>query len=62
MALNSIDALALASAMSIDLRLLGSSVGHGSAALGAFRHGWWVTAALSAASIVPAMTLLKEGQ
>jgi hypothetical protein len=48
--------------MSIDLRLLGSSAGHGSAALGAFRHGWWVTAAWSAASIVPAMTLLRESQ
>jgi hypothetical protein len=32
------------------------------AALVVFRHGWWVTAAQSAASIVPAMTLLRERQ
>ncbi len=52
----------LALGAAILVAVLHSSAGHGSAALGAFRHGWWVTAALSAASIVPAMTLLREGQ
>ncbi len=32
----------------------------GSAALDAFRHGWWLTAAISAAGVLPALALRKR--
>jgi len=46
--------------VAILVAVLGTSAGHGGAALDAFRHGWWVIAALSFASVVPALALLPR--
>jgi MFS family permease len=35
---------------------------HGSALLDTFRHGWWVTAAISFIAVVPALTLLRRAR
>jgi hypothetical protein len=35
-------------------------LGQGAANLAAFERGWWVIAALSAAGIIPALTLLRQ--
>jgi EmrB/QacA subfamily drug resistance transporter len=50
----------LALGVAILVAVLGNVTYHGSAALDAFRHGWWVIAALSVAGIVPALTLLRS--
>jgi hypothetical protein len=60
--INTIRQVGLALGAAILVAVAGSSAGHGSAAPGAVRHGWRVTAALPAASIVPAMTVLRKGQ
>ena len=56
--INMIRQTGLALGVAILVAVLGRSAGRGGAALGAFRHGWWVIAALSFASIVPALILL----
>ena len=56
--INMIRQTGLALGVAILVAVLGSSAGRGAAALGAFRHGWWVIAALSFAGIVPALILL----
>jgi len=58
--INMIRQTGLALGVAILVAVLGTSAGHGGAALGAFRHGWWVIAALSFASIVPALALLRN--
>ncbi len=50
----------LALGVAVLVAVLGSGAGRGGAALGAFRHGWWVIAALSFAGIVPALILLRR--
>jgi hypothetical protein len=45
--------------VAILVAVLGNTSDGGHAALGAFRHGWWVIAAVSFASIVPALALLS---
>jgi EmrB/QacA subfamily drug resistance transporter len=49
----------LALGVAILVAVLGNVSYHGSAALAAFRHGWWVIAALSLVSIIPALALLN---
>jgi EmrB/QacA subfamily drug resistance transporter len=59
--INMIRQTGLALGVAILVAVLGSSSGgRGAAVLGAFRHGWWVTAALSFAGIVPAIILLRR--
>jgi EmrB/QacA subfamily drug resistance transporter len=48
----------LALGVAILVAVLGNVSYHGSVVLDAFRHAWWVIAALSVASIVPALALL----
>ena len=48
----------LALGVAILVAVLGNVSYHGGAVLDAFRHAWWVIAALSVASIVPALALL----
>jgi EmrB/QacA subfamily drug resistance transporter len=50
----------LALGVAVLVAVLGNVRYHGSAVLGAFQHAWWVTAALSFASIVPALALLRN--
>ena len=50
----------LALGVAILVAVLGNVADGGSAALDAFRHGWWVTAALSFATVIPALTLLRS--
>jgi EmrB/QacA subfamily drug resistance transporter len=50
----------LALGVAVLVAVLGNVSYRGSAALDAFRHGWWVIAALSFISIVPALALLKS--
>jgi EmrB/QacA subfamily drug resistance transporter len=40
--------------------VVGSTTGHQSDALDAFRHGWWVSAAISFAAILPALVFLRR--
>jgi EmrB/QacA subfamily drug resistance transporter len=51
----------LALGVAVLVAVLGRATGHQSAALDAFRHGWWVAAALSFVGIVPAIALLRRG-
>ena len=58
---NMIRQTGLALGVAILVAVLGSSSsGHGGAVLDAFRHGWWVTAALSFAGVFPALILLRR--
>jgi EmrB/QacA subfamily drug resistance transporter len=50
----------LALGVAVLVAVLGTSRTTGAAALDAFRHAWWVTAAISFAGVVPAMLLLRQ--
>ena len=52
----------LALGVAILVAVLGRATDRGSAALDAFQHAWWVIAALSFASIIPALALLRSGR
>jgi EmrB/QacA subfamily drug resistance transporter len=52
----------LALGVAILVAVLGRATDRGSTALGAFQHAWWVIAALSSASIIPALVLLRSGR
>ena len=58
--INMIRQTGLALGVAVLVAVLGTASDHDSAALEAFRHGWWVTAAISFAGIVPALTLLPR--
>jgi len=58
--INMIRQTGLALGVAVLVAVLGGAGGHGSAALDAFRHGWWVTAALAFAGIPPALVLLRR--
>jgi EmrB/QacA subfamily drug resistance transporter len=47
--------------LAIGVAVLIAVLGQGATSLTAFQHGWWVIAALSAAGIIPALTLLHPG-
>jgi EmrB/QacA subfamily drug resistance transporter len=57
---NMIRQTGLALGVAVLVAVLGRYAGHGAAALTAFRHGWWVTAALSLAGVIPALALLER--
>ncbi len=57
--INMIRQTGLALGVAILVAVLGTSTSRGAGGLDAFRHGWWVIAALSLASVVPAMLLLR---
>jgi EmrB/QacA subfamily drug resistance transporter len=50
----------LALGVALLIAVLGTSTSHDPSALVAFRHGWWVAAALSCVGAVPALTLLRS--
>jgi EmrB/QacA subfamily drug resistance transporter len=56
---NMIRQTGLALGVAVLVAVLGTAAGHG-AAIDAFRHGWWVSAALSFVGIVPAVSLLRH--
>jgi EmrB/QacA subfamily drug resistance transporter len=58
--INMIRQTGLALGVALLLAVLGTTAGHDRAALGSFRHGWWLCAAISFASIVPALSLLRR--
>ena len=58
--INMIRQTGLALGVAILVAVLGSTTGHSSAALEAFRHGWWVSSAISFVGIVPALALLRR--
>ena len=49
----------LALGVAILVAVLGAAT-HGTAQLDAFRHGWWVTAAIAFAGIIPALMLMRQ--
>ena len=57
--INMLRQIGLALGVAILVAVLGNASDGGRAALDAFRHGWWVIAAVSWASIVPALVLLR---
>jgi MFS family permease len=50
----------LALGVAVLVAVLGTSAPQGVAAVDAFRHGWWVAAAISFAGIIPALTFLRR--
>jgi hypothetical protein len=52
----------LAVGVAILVAILGTHAHRSPATLQAFRHGWWVAAAISLAGIVPALALLPGGR
>jgi hypothetical protein len=58
--INMIRQSGLALGVAVLVAVLGTPTAHGSEQLDAFRHGWWVTAALALAGIVPALALLRH--
>jgi EmrB/QacA subfamily drug resistance transporter len=58
---NMIRQTGLALGVAVLVAILGRHTHPGPAALAAFRHGWWAAAAISLASVVPALTLLRHG-
>jgi EmrB/QacA subfamily drug resistance transporter len=57
---NMIRQTGLALGVAILVAILGTHVHRSPATLAAFRHGWWVAAAISLAGIVPALALLPS--
>ena len=58
--INMIRQTGLAVGVAALVAVLGTAAGHDSPALDAFRHGWWVSAAISFVGIVPALSLLRR--
>jgi EmrB/QacA subfamily drug resistance transporter len=56
---NMIRQTGLALGVAVIVAVLGATNHHGGHSLDVFRHGWWVTAALAFAGIVPALALLR---
>ncbi len=57
---NMIRQIGLALGVAALVAVIGTAGGHGAAQLAAFRHGWWMTAALAFAAVVPAIALLRR--
>jgi EmrB/QacA subfamily drug resistance transporter len=57
---NMIRQTGLALGVAILVAVLGTTTHRGDAELDAFRHGWWVIAAIALIGIVPALTLLRR--
>jgi EmrB/QacA subfamily drug resistance transporter len=60
--INMIRQTGMALGVAVLVAVLGTSTGRGQAVLTAFQHGWWVIAALSLASVIPAVVLLRRGR
>ena len=58
--INMIRQIGLALGVAVLVAVIGTAAGHDSTALDAFRHGWWVSAAISFVGIVPALSLLPR--
>ena len=58
--INMIRQTGLALGVAILVAVLGTAAESHAPALDAFRHGWWVTAAISFAGIIPALSLLRR--
>ncbi len=50
----------LALGVAVLVAVLGTAAHQGAGALDAFRHGWWVSAAISFAGVIPALSLLRR--
>jgi MFS family permease len=50
----------LALGVAVLVAVLGTTTHDGAGAVAAFRHAWWVTAAMAVVGIVPAVTLLRR--
>jgi EmrB/QacA subfamily drug resistance transporter len=57
---NMIRQTGLALGVAVLIAVLGTSTSHHTTALDAFRNGWWVAAAISFVSVLPALTLLRS--
>lgn len=58
--INMIRQTGLALGVAVLVAVLGTGAAHGTPPLAAFRHGWWVTAAIAAAGILPALAVLRQ--
>ncbi len=58
--INMIRQTGLALGVAVLVAVLGTTAGHDSTTLDAFRHGWWAAAAISFVGIVPALSLLRR--
>jgi EmrB/QacA subfamily drug resistance transporter len=58
--INMIRQTGLALGVALLVAVLGTSLAHGAPRLVTFQHGWWVSAAISFAAIVPALALLRQ--
>ncbi len=56
---NMIRQTGLALGVAVTVAVMGGATGHG--AVGDFRRGWWITAAMALAGIIPALTILNRG-
>ena len=57
---NMIRQTGLALGVAVLVAVLGTSTHRGAAELDAFRHGWWVIAAIDVVGILPALALLRR--
>jgi EmrB/QacA subfamily drug resistance transporter len=58
--INMIRQIGLVLGVALLVAVLGTTTRHGLSELDAFRHGWWVIAAIAFAGIVPALVLLRQ--
>lgn len=58
--INMIRQTGLALGVAVLVAVLGTNAAHGASSLAAYQRGWWLTAGLSAAGIVPALSLLRQ--
>jgi len=58
--INMIRQTGLALGVAVLVAVLGTGGAHGTPPLATFQHGWWVTAAISFAGIIPALALLRH--
>jgi EmrB/QacA subfamily drug resistance transporter len=56
--INMIRQIGLALGVAVLVAVLGTAGHHGASGLVAFRHAWWITAALAVVGVVPALTLM----
>jgi len=57
--INMIRQTGLVLGVAVLVAVLGTTAGHDGAMLDSFRHGWWLSAAISFIGIVPALSLLR---
>jgi hypothetical protein len=57
---NMIRQTGLALGIAMLVAVVGTGAAHGTARLTSFEHAWWLIAAISAAAVIPALTVLRE--